>query len=111
MALGVITVVKRSGDAASAPLRIDSIQFAGDSAYPAGGSAGLEALLAAKLGVTPEIVAVIPGHCGQYIPSWDITNKKLFVRDSQDIKTPWGEVGPAPFDLSGTTFNIAVISK
>jgi hypothetical protein len=109
MALGTITVVKRSGDAASAPLRIDSIQFAGDSTYPAGGSTGLETLLAAKLGITPEIVAVIPGHCGQYIPTWDITNKKLFVRDGADMKTPWGEV--APGDLSGTTFNVAVVSK
>lgn len=108
MSLGAITLLRRGGDMPSAPLRVDHISFAGDDDYPAGGTAGLEALLAAKLGVTPEILAVVPGDCGQYVPSWDYTNKKMFVRDGGTAT--WTEVAPA-FDLSGTTFNVAVISQ
>jgi len=107
MALGAITLNDRAGDVASAPLRADIISFAGDTSYPLGGSLGLEAALAAELGVTPTILAVLPQDCGQYVPAWDFANKKLKVLDGGHAT--WDEVADTT-PLNSTTFNVLVIS-
>lgn len=104
MALGTITIVKQA--AAHGPLFHDRISFAGDGAYPTGGTAAFETTFRTKIGSTRTIVAIIAEDCGVYRPSYDYANKKLKVRNLTDGT----EVSNAT-DLSGTTFNITVISE
>jgi hypothetical protein len=104
MALGTITIVKQA--AAHGPLFHDRISFAGDGAYPTGGTAAFETTFRSKIGSSRTIVAIIPDDCGVYLPSYDIANKKLKVKGIAD----GAEVSNAT-DLSGTTFNLTVISE
>jgi hypothetical protein len=106
MALGTITVKKRGGDISSAPLRADKISFAGDSTYPAGGTAGIKALVSAKLGINVDVIDVI-GFGGQYVLKYDDTNDKLQVFDGGSAT--WAEATPG--DLSAVAFQALVISK
>lgn len=119
MAIGTITIGARV-DAANG-LKLFKCSFAGDGSYPTGGSAALTALKTAIAAAAtaasdknirgPEAVAIvdiIPGDCGQYVPSWDYTNSKLKVRDGGHAT--WNEVGNGT-NLAGTTFNVTFICK
>jgi hypothetical protein len=96
--------------------------FAGDGAYPTGGTVGADVLAALKLAIKtaelaahdtnvrgpmdPTIIAVVPGDCGQYVPSW--TGGKLKCLDGGHAT--WNEVGNG-VNLSGTTFNLSFVTK
>lgn len=110
MALGTITVAE--GGAAVGPLFIDRIACAGDGAYPSGGSTGFLALVQAKIGASRDILAVIPQDCGGYVPSYDHTADKLKVYYADNNNAADGPlIENATADLSGTTFNLVIISK
>lgn len=118
MALGAITIgsIKELKDGS----KMIRISFAGDGAYPTGGTATFKDLLqdaieaAAALAVDANVrgrqnvapIAVIPQDCGQYVPSYAAATDKLFVRDGGHAT--WNEVGNG-VNLSGTTFNVLVL--
>ena len=98
------------------------IHFAGDGAYPTGGTASFKAFVQAivkayndSLGdaiirggdsVTP--IFVVDQDCGQYVPFYDLANDKLKVLDGGSATR--AEVSAAT-DLSGTTFKLVVVCK
>lgn len=118
MAIGAITIADRfaMGDGA----QYFKCSFAGDGAYPAGGTLGADVLTALKLAIktaelaasdtnvrapeNPAIVAIVPGDCGQYVPCW--VGGKLKVLDGGDATRT-----EAAGDLSGTTFSLAFITQ
>lgn len=104
MALGTIVIV--SSAQAVGPVYFDSIRVVGDSAYPTGGSPDFEGALRARVGDNREILAVVIGPSGVYVPEFDKTNDKLMVRTMVD-----GSEVPNATNLSGTMFNCLVISK
>jgi len=105
MPIGVITRDDQGGQRVQAPVFIDRISFAGDGTYPAGGTPDFQTLVRAKTGDSREIIDIIPGNCGVYLPMYDKANDKLFVYD----RTTNAESAVA--NMSGTTFNLTVISQ
>ncbi len=108
MTIGAITRADYAGQKVQSPVFIDRISFAGDTSYPTGGTPDFEDLVQAKVGDSREIIDIIPGNCGQYIPSYDKTNDKLLVLDGGTAT--WTEVANTT-PLNGTTFNVTVISQ
>lgn len=120
MAIGTITIASTLDLPSGA--RLYHCSFAGDGAYPTGGTLVANVLAAlvlaiktAELGasdtlvrgvMTPTIMDVIPGDCGQYVPMWVTAGLK--VRDGGHAT--WDEVGAAT-DLSATTFNVTLVTK
>lgn len=110
MALGAMTLVKKAGAVASAPVFCDLIQFAGDGQYGAGGTVGFQALMRAKLGDQRTVLAIVGQDCGGYVPVYDLANDKLKVYEQGAVATsPLTETQTA--NLAGVTFNVLVISK
>lgn len=120
MALGTPTInaIRETRDGGQELL----MSFDGDGNYPAGGTADFNDYVrdaiktahaaAADANIRGEervaALAVVPQDCGQYVPSYDYANDKLFVRDGGDAA--WAEVG-AGTNLSGTGFNVLVVCK
>jgi hypothetical protein len=103
MALGSITVLEVT--AGDGPLRMDLLQFAGDGAYPTGGTPNFQAAVRAALGKgRVEIVAVIGQLCGGRTVYYDKAADKLLVYSGTS------EVANAS-DQSGVTFRLVAISK
>ena len=118
MAIGTITIVSRL-DFGKGEKNF-KCSFAGDASYPTGGTAGADVLAALKLAIKTAAAAagdanvraiegvtikeILPGDCGQYVPSW--TSGKLKVRDGGHAT--WNEVGNGT-NLSGTAFNVTFI--
>lgn len=102
MALGTPTVV--SLNAGQGPVFYDSLQFVGDGAYPAGGTAAFTAFVNTAVGATRTVIAVLNGQSGDRIISFVPASDKLFVR-----------VGSTGVEQSGsdaaTTYNLIVISE
>lgn len=108
MALGAFTVGSQGGKAASAPLRVVPLSFAGDGAYAAGGTAAFEDSVQAELEENVTVLGVIGQDCGGYVPVYDRTNDKLKVYEQTNVATsPLIETATA--NLSGTTFNLLVL--
>lgn len=111
MAIGNITVINKMQ--ISGTLNLDTISFAGDNAYAAGGSGGFQAAVRKALGKgNVTILAVIPQDCGGYNPVYDpATDKlKLFVGDNNNAADGPG-VENATTDTSSTTLRLVVVSK
>jgi hypothetical protein len=102
MALGAATVVGRfSHD--SRPAMMDIIQFAGDAAYPAGGTTNFRAF--AQQAVARghlDIIAVIPLNTGGRDLYYDRLTDKLQVLTAAGAE--------AAGDLSAQVFTVLVIS-
>ncbi len=112
MALGTATLVDATGHSRRACF-IDSLSFAGDSAYPTGGTAAFEAYVKAKLAVGAiDVVACVGQDCGGYVPCYDKTADKLkvFYSNSDSADGPLIEVTDTT-NLSGVTFHVLVLSK
>jgi len=111
MALGTITVTKKT-QVGDGPVRFDLLSFAGDGAYPSGGSTGFQALVRAALGVgNVEVLAVIAQDCGGYQPIYDKAADKLKVYYGDNNNASDGPlVENATANLSGTTFKVLVLS-
>jgi len=112
MAIGAITTTEQTPT--NGPQRMDAISFAGDGAYPTGGTAAFQTTLRAALGVgNVDVVAVIPIDCGGYVPAWDNATGKLKVYHGNNdggADGPLVEV-PNATDLSAVTFKVLVVSK
>jgi len=118
MSLGTITIesVKLRKDGG----QVIRMSFAGDDSYPTGGTATFSALVKTAVATAHAaagdanvrgyeslaIQGVIPQDCGQYVPSYDKANDKLFVRDGGSAT--WAEVGSG-VSLAGTTFNVLAL--
>lgn len=110
MAIGAITSGDQAGAKPSTPVFVDFLSFAGDGAYPSGGTLGFQASVRAALGDQREILAVIGQDCGGYVPVYLPGTDALKVYEQTNVATsPLIETATA--DLSGTTFNVVVISR
>jgi hypothetical protein len=107
MAIGTVTV----GDKYSAPFHNIScvfVSFAGDGAYPSGGTATFSKLAAilSALGGKKLLSVEAVGACGGYVPRYDYANDKLLVYESDN----GGADGPlqesTTANLSGVTFQL-----
>ena len=104
MAIGAITVASDIAKAASAPLGVAELSFAGDGAYPTGGTANFQAAVRTKMGRAVTVLGCIKsGACGVYTPIYDKVNDKLYVEDAAGA-----QVANAT-DLSATTFKLLVL--
>ena len=109
MALGTISVDNDEGRSGG-PYPMTLISFLGDGAYASGGTAAFQTSVRAALGANVEVLAVVGQDCDGYIPTYDKAADKLKVWEQTDTATaPLIETATA--DLSGSTFNILVISK
>lgn len=104
---GVLDLLVASG-AGKGPVRFDLIHMPGDGAYPTGGTPGFEAYVREVLGLETnvDVLGVISGDSGIYVAQYDRANDKLKVR----TMATGAEVADTT-DLSGTTFNLIVISR
>ena len=110
MAIGAITAGDQDGAKPSAPLFVDVLSFNGDDAYPTGGTTGFQAAVQAIVGDQREILAVIGQDCGGYDPVYIPATDALKVYESGADGSANDEVANAA-DLSGTTFNVVVLSR
>lgn len=113
MAIGTITAVDNAGRSTSHPTYLDLISFAGDGAYPTGGTASFQASVRTALGKAVTVVSVVGQDCGGYFPFYDKANDKLIV---YYINNDGGADGPAievpnGTNLAAVTFNVLVISE
>lgn len=112
MAIGAITTTEQTPT--NGPQRMDAISFAGDGAYPTGGTAAFQTSVRSALGVgNVDIVAVIPIDCGGYVPAWDNATGKLKVYYGDYDPAAAGPLVEVPnaTDLSAVTFKVLVVSK
>lgn len=103
MAIGAITVLEVT--AGDGPLRMDLLQFAGDGAYPTGGTPNFQAAVRAALGKGQiELIGVIGQVCGGLHPYYDKAADKLLVYSGA------AEVSGAS-NQSAVQFRLIAISK
>jgi len=111
MAIGAMTLGTGAGGSPSAPVFFDPVSFAGDGAYGAGGTADFEGSFQAEIGCARTIVAIIPGDCGGYVPVYDRANDKLLVYEGAYTGADGPLIETVTANLSGTTFNLVVVSQ
>ena len=68
MSIGTIRRKEYGGQKVMAPTFADRVAFAGDNNYNTGGTRDIEASLQAITGDRREIIDIIPGDCGVYLP-------------------------------------------
>lgn len=115
MALGAITPTPKIK---TAPIFVDHLAFAGDGAYPTGGTADFEGLFLAALEAAGrhspgrEILSISQVDVSGYVLRYDDANDKLmvFYSNSDAADGPLIEV-PNATDLSGQAFKVIVYSK
>lgn len=103
MALGAMT--KQESVGAVGPVFYDRISFAGDGAYPTGGTPGFQTAIQALLKAGRKVLTVIPGDCGDNLVTYDSANDKLKCR----VASTGAEVANAA-NLSAVTFNLTVVT-
>jgi hypothetical protein len=109
MALGTMTLTRGVGSSPG-PVYADLISFDGDGAYSSGGTTGFTDLVSAILGQTRTILGVVGQDCGGYVPVFLPGTDALMVYEQTDTATsPLIETATA--NLSGTVFNLLVLSK
>lgn len=109
MPLGTPTRVAAES-AAAERLFVDQLSFAGDSAYPTGGSTNFDQFVRDLTNDGRNVIAVIGNDCGandvHYVPPVGSTPGKLKVY----VRATGVEVANAT-DLSAVTFQVVVFSK
>ena len=107
-----ITVADQGGQKQSVPLFADRISFPGEASYPTGGML-LSAGFAEKLKSGRTILGIIAGDCGGFVPVWEpgAGAVKVYYAD-YDAGADGALIEVAnTTNLSGTTFNLVVLSK
>ena len=105
MALGTPTRLASVGHSASAPTFSETLQLAGDGAYPTGGTLAFSAFVATAVGKeSVDVIAVT--DCGAFAAT---TVQYDQVADSliSIVRATGAQVADTT-DLSGTTFRICV---
>lgn len=110
MALGAMTLQAESANDRATPLFMDVVSFAGDDAYPTGGSA-FDAAIQALTTSGRDPMAVVGLDCGGYVVAYDRATGKMKVYTSNGAGPAALAEVPNATDLSATTFNVLVISK
>lgn len=105
----VQTQSNEAGAMPSAPTFSDVISFAGDGAYPTGGTLGFGAAVSAATKSTRKILAVIAQDCGGYLVSYNQATDALKVWKGNGTNA--GQEVANAANLSAVTFNVLVISK
>ena len=109
MAIGAITKTPAdSGSVGPGHVYADAISFAGDGAYPTGGTA-FDALFKAVVKDDRNILAVLNADSGGFTPVYDKATGKLKVYRTGAVNAAQEEV-PNTTNLSATTFRLVVIS-
>lgn len=104
MALGEIEVLE--GHAADGNLRVDTLKFTGDTAYPTGGTPGIRNLVREALGKgSLTIVSILPVDGSGKTLGYDVENDKLKVYAAAGTETPNAT------NLSTLTFTVSVVSR
>lgn len=99
-----------------------NIEFDGDTSYPTGGTLEFQKFVRDLVEATGEaavdknvrgaqnleIVDIVAGNCGQYVPSYDKSVDSLVVLDGGSAT--WAEVADTT-PLNGTKFNLTVMCK
>jgi hypothetical protein len=111
MAIGAITVDASPVINSGQTRFTDFITFAGDGAYPTGGSA-IAAAIKAKIGANRDILDVREaGLCGGFVVRWDYANQKLIVLSSNGAAPAALAEFTNAGNLSGTTFKLRIESR
>lgn len=112
MALGAMTAGVGVGQDGG-PVIAHQISFAGDGAYPGGGTPGFQALVRAALDKgNLEVLAVFPhGACGGYVPRYDKANDKLMVYEGNYDAADGPLQESSTANLSGVTFHLTVLCR
>ncbi len=97
------------GSQPSSPIFHDVLTFAGDGAYPTGGTLGFGAAVQSFYGDGRQVLAVVGQDCGGYVPVYVPGTDALKVYKSAGSAAPMVEVSNAA-NLSAVTFNVLVIS-
>ncbi len=113
MSLGTITVTPK---VTTGPIHADHLSFAGDGAYPGGGTTDFEGKFQAALALAGkgspgrEVLGIIQVDSSGYVLRYDKANDKLMVfeANSDSADGPLQESSTA--NLSGTTFKVIVLS-
>lgn len=105
MTLGALTVIDHNS-AAQGPIFFDHVSLVGDGAYLTGGTTGLQALYQAAVKSHRTIMAIVPGFCGDAVPSYDPATDKLQVQ----VMSSAAEAANNG-NLSGSTYKFVIISK
>lgn len=81
MAIGTMTETAAQSDKMYVKPKRVYVTFAGDGAYPAGGTADFEASVREDLGFNGRLVGFEPDlvQCGGYVPFYDAVNDKLYI--------------------------------
>jgi hypothetical protein len=112
-ALSTVALVTAHGHGASR-LFADYITAVGPTTYPAGGTTGFAAVVAAAVGKgTVTVIAVLDSDCGGYHPVYDVAADKLKLYYIDNNNTSDGVMIEVPntTDLSAVTFKMTVLSK
>lgn len=114
MALGTPTLARVI---TTAPLFIDRLTFAGDGAYPAGGTVGFSTYLKTALETAGapsggrEVIGIDQVDASGYVLRYDKTNDKLMVFEGNYDAADGPLQQTATANLSGQTFSVMVTSK
>jgi hypothetical protein len=108
MALGTITKNAAESGNVSKALNFDTISFLGDGAYTTGGTVAFDAAIKTLTKDGRNVIGVIPGDCGGFIPVYSAGKLKVFRAGATNAAL---EEVPNAADLSGTTFNLLVVSR
>jgi hypothetical protein len=113
MSLGTITVTPK---VSTGPIHVHHLSFAGDGAYPAGGTVDLEGLFRAALkaaGLSApalELLSIIQVDASGYVLRYDKANDKLMVFESDNGGTDGPLQESTTANLSGVTFKLIAFS-
>jgi hypothetical protein len=111
MAIGAITKDASAGERGSDPIFVVLMSFAGDGAYPSGGTAAFEASVQAVAGLDGvDVLGVIGQDCGGYVPVYDRPADKLKVYEQTSTATS-PLIETATSNLSGTNFELIVLCR
>lgn len=104
--IGTITIGHKVGFKPSAPLPVIPMTFLGDALYVAGGTAGIEAALRAKVGMAVEILGIVDNTASAtHVPVWNAATGKLMLI----VRTTGVEVVNG--DYSAETFSVLAICR
>ena len=111
MTLGAMTrdADHSAGYDPGSPYRHDVLEFAGDGAYPAGGTPDFEVLVQDALGAKVRVVSVESIDLTGYMLRYDITNDKLVTMHFPTSQGPAVEDTTA--NQSGRTYQVIVRSR
>lgn len=111
MPILAVTLGTKAGQK-NTPVFHNWLSFAGEASYTTTGMLGLEALFEAEVNQGREILGIIAGDCGGYLPVYmPATGRvKVYYYNTDAADGPAIEV-PNATDLSLVTFNVCVISQ